>query len=88
MSFEGGLLSSLFPSGADCQPEGLALRRGALERVLLAVAGNCPALGYCQGLHVLAAFAMSVAEEAGLSGDKLEAETFAFVADALELQGP
>jgi hypothetical protein len=76
----------LLPEGCDRSPEGLCKRREALERILIALAAACPSLGYCQGLHLLAAFAMSVAEESGRCRDSLEAEVFAFLAGVLEMQ--
>lgn len=58
----------------------------SLEHVLVAVAAECPAVGYCQGLDVVAAFALSVALEAGLERAAAEAQTFAFVSGLLELE--
>merc|ERR1712107_40157 len=76
--------SPLFPDEA-AGSMGLPARRESLERVLLAVAAQCPSVGYCQGLDVLAAFAFSVAEESGKDIAVAEAESFAFISGLLEL---
>jgi len=60
--------------------------REALERILVAVAADNPSIGYCQGLDIIAAFALSVALESGLDLPKAEAEVFTFVATSLELE--
>jgi len=79
--------SSLLPEDCDRNPGGLTERGSALERILLAVAADCPSLGYCQGLHILVAFVLSVVEEAGIVGATAEAEVFAFVGRLFGLYG-
>lgn len=59
-------------------------RNEALERILLAIAAERPALGYCQGLDLVVAFVLSIAEDAGAAPESLEAETFAVVASLLD----
>lgn len=80
---------ALLPEGwqARACPEDYNKRRSSLERVLHALAAECPSVGYCQGLDVITAFALSVAEEGVSSAADVEAETFSFVASLLELGG-
>lgn len=78
--------SLLLPSACNNSMHGLQERCRALERILVAIAADVPSVGYCQGLHMLVAFVLSVAEESGIRGQVAEAHTFAFVAALLEVQ--
>lgn len=62
-------------------------RRRALERILVAVAVECPSVGYREGLDFVASFVLSVAEEAGGGADTVAAGAFAFMLSVLELDG-
>eukprot|EP00928_Gymnodinium_smaydae_P028080 TRINITY_DN21514_c0_g4_i1.p1 TRINITY_DN21514_c0_g4~~TRINITY_DN21514_c0_g4_i1.p1 ORF type:complete len:926 (+),score=154.25 TRINITY_DN21514_c0_g4_i1:28-2778(+) len=53
----------------------------SLERILIAVVASNASLGYSQGLHLAAAFALSVAEDAGFEGSAAEAEAFALLSE-------
>ena len=77
---------SLWPEEA-VDPLPLAERAETLSRILTALAAACPSIGYCQGLDMVCAFALSVAEEAGTWADcvELESAVFAFLRTLLEL---
>jgi len=86
---ERGRASALFSevsSGPGDNDEGqLEQRVAAVERILLAVAAECPSVGYCQGLDVVAAFTLSVAQEHNMAtAANTEAETFRFISALLQ----
>ena len=61
----------------------------SLSRILTALAAACPSVGYCQGLDMACAFALSVAEEGRSPGFansfELERVVFGFLRAVLEL---
>eukprot|EP00930_Biecheleria_cincta_P029171 TRINITY_DN20301_c0_g1_i2.p1 TRINITY_DN20301_c0_g1~~TRINITY_DN20301_c0_g1_i2.p1 ORF type:complete len:788 (+),score=139.65 TRINITY_DN20301_c0_g1_i2:136-2499(+) len=63
----------------------LSQQQEALERILLSVAARDPAVGYCQGLDVVAAFVFSVALEEGLAPKMAEAQSADFLVRLLSL---
>ena len=76
---------SLWPENAETSLP-LEERAEALSRILTALAAACPSVGYCQGLDMACAFALSVAEETVmLDGLDLETAVFEFLQALLDL---
>eukprot|EP00929_Paragymnodinium_shiwhaense_P039337 TRINITY_DN20678_c0_g1_i2.p1 TRINITY_DN20678_c0_g1~~TRINITY_DN20678_c0_g1_i2.p1 ORF type:complete len:966 (+),score=234.75 TRINITY_DN20678_c0_g1_i2:73-2970(+) len=49
---------------ASLDDAAIAARQDAVQRILLALAAECPSVGYCQGLDRVVAFMLTVAEDA------------------------